>query len=155
MKIQNLKLKTIFCCMSCDGDIAAEEIEMVKEMTSETFMFEGMDTENLLNAYISDINKSGESFLRGYLKELSETKLSVDDQLDIIDLAIKTIEADSKIEYSEIKFFKRIRSRLLVSDEQILARHPGKEDFLLPDINVTDFFEWDNIHFDNISFERV
>ena len=155
MKIQNLKLKTIFCCMSCDGDIAAEEIEMVKEMTSETFMFEGMDTENLLNAYISDINKSGESFLRGYLKELSETKLSVDDQLDIIDLAIKTIEADSKIEYSEIKFFKRIRSRLLVSDEQILARHPDKVEFLLPDINVTDFFEWDNIHFDNISFECV
>lgn len=155
MALQNLKLKTIFCCMSCDGKIATEEVKMIKQMTSETAVFDGIDTASLLNSYIAEINKSGNSFLKGYLKELSESRLSTDDQLDIIDLAIKTIEADNIIEYSEIKFFKKIRSVLTVSDEQILAKHPDKEDFLLPDVNISDFQEWDNVCFENISFDII
>lgn len=153
MALQNLKLKTIFCCMSCDGSIATEEIQMVKQMVSETSVFEGIDTTSLLNSYIAEINKNGSSFLKGYLKELSGSYLSTDEQLEIIDLAIKTIEADNIIEYSEIKFFKKIRSVLTVSDEQILVQHPDKEDFLLPDVNITDFWEWDNAYFENISFD--
>ena len=44
------------------------------------------------------------------------------------------IEADNKIEYSEISFFKKIRLNLFISDEAILAEMPNKEDYLLPDI---------------------
>ena len=73
-----LYLKTIFCCIACDGDVATEEVD------------------------------------------------------------IKAIEADNRIEYAEVKFFKKIRSRLTISDEAILAEHPNKEDFLLPDINITE-----------------
>lgn len=43
-----------------------------------------------------------------------------------------------------VKFFKKIRSRLSVSDEAILAEHPDKEDFLLPDINIAEAPQWDN-----------
>lgn len=42
-----------------------------------------------------------------------------------------------------VKFFKK-RSRLTVSDEAILAEHPDKEDFLLPDINIAEAPQWDN-----------
>ena len=41
---------------------------------------------------------------------------------------------------------------LLISDEAILAEHPNKEDFLLPDINITEIPQWDDsIHFSEIS----
>ena len=30
MERKKLYLKTIFCCMACDGEIAKEEIEIVK-----------------------------------------------------------------------------------------------------------------------------
>ncbi len=39
MTTQELYLKTIFCCMACDGDIANEEVAMVREMTSGTDLF--------------------------------------------------------------------------------------------------------------------
>ena len=29
MKTNELYLKTAFCCMACDGDIATEEIELI------------------------------------------------------------------------------------------------------------------------------
>ena len=74
------------------------------------------------------------------------------EQLLIVSLTIKAIEADNRIEYAEIKFFKKIRSRLTISDEAILAEHPNKEVFLLPDINITEIPQWDDsTHFSQIS----
>lgn len=137
--------------MSCDGNIALQEINMVKKMALETSMFEGINMEELLNGYVSEINKNGALFLKEYLNELSNVELSIEEQLNIIGLAIDTIEADDRIEYSEVKYFKKIRSRLSVSDEQILARYPGKEDYLLPDINVIEDFVWDDVKFNSIS----
>lgn len=139
--------------MSCDGDIAEEEVEMVKKMVTETSLFEGIDTETLLNTYIAEINENGALFLKKYLNELSNEQLSESEQHEIVDLAIKTIEADNRIEYSEVKFFKKIRSRLTLTDEQILDRHPDKEDFLLPDIHVMEDPEWGNVTFANISLK--
>lgn len=142
MTKQELYLKTMFCCMACDGNIATEEIAMVKAIATQTSLFEELDTESILNTYVAAINQNGMLFLRNYLNELSEENLTPNEELVLIDLAIKMIEADSHIEYSEIKFFKKIRSRLSVSDEQILEQHPNKEDFLLPDINVTEVPIW-------------
>ena len=78
--------------------------------------------------------------------------MSEREQLLLVSLAIKAIEADNRIEYAEVKFFKKIRSRLTISNEAILAEHPNKEDFLLPDINMTEIPQWDNsTHFSQIS----
>lgn len=44
------------------------------------------------------------------------------------------IEADKQVLYSEVKFFKKIRSRITVSDEQILLKLSSIEDYLQPDI---------------------
>lgn len=91
-------------------------------------------------------------FLQSYLKEISAVELNENEQLTLVSLAIKAIEADNRIEYAEVKFFKKIRSRLTVSDEAILAEHPDKEDFLLQDVNVADSFEWDgSVKFAQIS----
>lgn len=89
--------------------------------------------------------------MKQYLKELEAQKLSIEEQMIIIDLAIQTIYADSKIEYSEVKFFKKIRNRLSLNDEQILTKYPDIEDFLLPDINVIEDPEWNNVIFENIN----
>lgn len=50
------------------------------------------------------------------------------------------------------KVLQKKRSRPTVSDEAILAEHPDKEDFLLPDINIAEAPQWDdNIHFSQIT----
>ena len=90
--------------------------------------------------------------MKQYLKELEVQELSIEEQMRIVDFAIKTILADSKIEYSEVKFFKKIRSRLSLTDEQILVKYPDLEDFLLPDINVVEDPEWNNAIFKDINF---
>lgn len=156
MTKEELYLKTVFCCIACDGDIATEEVNMVREMSSKYELFNGMDLEKYINSWIVEINNQGGIFLQKYLRDINTVELKDDEQLLLLSLAIKAIEADNRIEYAEVKFFKKIRSRLSVSDDAILVEHPDKEDFLLPDINVAEIPNWnENTQFAQISIHHV
>ena len=72
---------------------------------------------------------------------LGKSTLTENEELILIDFAIQTIKADEQIEYSEIKFFKNIRHRLKVSDENILAVFPDIEQFLEEDIVTESFLD--------------
>lgn len=154
MTKDELYLKTIFCCIACDGDIATEEVNLVRNLCTKDNIFHNVDLEKLINSWISEINEQGGTFLQSYLKELSSMALTETEQLQLVSLAIKAIEIDNHVEYAEVKFFKKIRSILTISDEAILAEHPNNEDFLLPDINVTEIPQWDNsTHLSQISIQ--
>lgn len=142
MKTNELYLKTMFCCMACDGNIANEEVSLLRNVTNGSELFSGLDVQSYVNAYVNMINKEGITFLSNYLKEVADTVLSDEQALTLVKLAIDTIEADNNIEYSEVRFFKKIRKRLSISDEKILEAMPDKEDYLLPDIDVPDDMDW-------------
>ena len=149
MNYNDLLLKTVFSCMACDGSIASEEIELVRNLAQEQEEFQGMDVESVINGFISQINVSGSAFLSSFLNEINEACLSEEESLLIAEMAIKTIEADNNIEYSEVKFFKKLRKELKISEEKILERMPDKEDYLLPDIITPEDSSW-NIHLEEI-----
>lgn len=144
-----LFLRTAFACMACDGDIATEEIALVKQFTEQSELFSTINVESQLNDYVKQINEQGKKFLSGYLSDIANSELTENEEMEIVRIAIQTIEADNKIEYSEISFFKKIRQRLNVSDETILTEFPDKEDYLLPDIKMPEDMNW-NVHFENI-----
>ena len=120
--------------MACDGDIAPEEVNLIKDFVKTSSLFENLEVERMLNEYIASINATGISFLNSYIKELINENLTSEQELQIVKIAIAMIEADNEILYSEVKFFKRIRQCLSISDEEILRELPDKEDYLLPDI---------------------
>lgn len=153
MQNNELFLKTLFCCCTCDGEIAPEEVALVKELSTNEAIFQGIEVETILNQYVSQINKKHKNFLKEYLNELSEANLSEEEQLTLLGLAIKMIEADNQILYSEIKFFKMIRKRLYVTDETILKAYPESEDYLLSDVLSEDKDFADVGNFALISFE--
>lgn len=139
MNINEIYLLTAFVCSACDGDIAVEELAYVKDLANNKEVFGDLDVENLLNDYVQKINKEGISFINRFVRELAVSELTEEQQLKVIEIAIKMIEADGKIEYSEVKFFKKMRPSLSISDKSILDKMPEIEDFLLPDIMDRDY----------------
>jgi len=135
--------------MACDGDIAEEEVSLIRKMSENEDLFSGIDVQGKINEYVTIINKEGRRFLNKYLEEVKNAGLDDDSALQLIKVAIKTIEADNQIEYSEISFFKKIRKNLPISDEAILKELPDKEDYLLPDIEEDYDFDW------NVSFGEI
>lgn len=150
-----LYLKTAFCCMACDGDIANEEVDLIRNYVRESSLFEGLEVERLLNEYIQKINAQGIAFLNSFIRELKNEEMLPEQELEIVSISIKMIEADNEILYSEVKFFKRIRACLNITDEEILKSMPDKEDYLLPDISQGEYeFVLEN-NFESINLSLV
>lgn len=134
ISLNKLLLKTAFSCMACDGNINKREVVLIKTMHQEHKIFGDIDVNQELDNLLLEINRDGHKFLRSYFNELTSTELSAQDELKLIEVAIDTIKADDKVEYSEVKFFKVIRSKLKIDNDLILAKHPEFEDYLEQDI---------------------
>ncbi len=130
-----LLLKTAFCCMASDGKIDKREVELIKKMCKQSPLFIDFDFGKEINILLEKINNRGSEFIQYYFDLLNNNDLSKEEELNIIDFAIKTINADDVIEYSEVKFFKAMRKCLNITDETILAVYPDLEYYLEEDIN--------------------
>lgn len=142
MAINELYLRTAFCCMACDGEIADEEVALLNKLALTEQVFGDLDIQMSINNYIESINKLGKVFLEEYLEDVRNACLDDSSSLKLVKIAIDTIEADNQVEYSEVSFFKRIRKQLSIKDEVILEAMPDKEDYLLPDVETADIFDW-------------
>jgi len=151
MKTSEIYLLTAFVFSACDGDIAPSEIALLKEWSDKSELFGDIDVEDKLNEYVESINKYGNRFINEFLLLLTSNDFTDKEQLQIIRIAIDMVEADGFILYSEVKFFKKLRSCLSISDDAILNVLPDKEDYLLPDIKTSDFIFDEDIKFSEIS----
>ena len=129
----NVLLLPSICCMACDGEIANEEVDNLKRMSHEEVLFGEEDISLLLPVIMDSLSKYGYEFVKSYLDLLEKAEFSEQQEIQILDVATRTIYADEKVEYDEVKFFKSIRKRLKVSDDQILEQVEGVEEYWLSD----------------------
>ncbi|AIZ43632.1 MULTISPECIES: TerB family tellurite resistance protein [Cellulophaga] len=134
INFNKLLLKTAFSCMACDGVIDKREVKLIQQLHKENKIFGEIDINSEFDTLLLAINKDNQHFLKNYFNELKSSELSESNELKLIEVAIATIKADDIIEYSEIKFFKIIRSKLKIDNESILEKHPDFEDYLEQDI---------------------
>lgn len=139
ISFNKLLLKSVFCCMASDGHIDNREIALIKTMCEKSSLFKDFNFQEEVNSLVNKINIGGKEFISSYFEMLGKTTLTEKEELTLIDFTIQTIRADEKIEYSEIKFFKNIRHRLKINDENILEVYPDIEQFLEKDI-ITESF---------------
>lgn len=156
MELNELLLKTAFCCMACDGEIAPEEVELVKQMAKGKHLFGNIDIDKELNELVKEISQKGKLFLKQYLNSLSANSLTEEQELDVANVAVQMIREDQKVEYSEIKFFKVIRSHLKnVTDEALLEKIEGiDENFLAQDI-YADYLSLCDDYFNTIELTQI
>ncbi len=125
---------TAFSCMISDSHIDAREIEQLRKLYTEFDLLKNIDFEKEYNYYIERLNSEGVSFIISFFSQLESADFTQEEMVRILDVALRTIIADEKIEYKEIRFFKNIRHRLPISDEAILNSMPGIESYLEQDI---------------------
>lgn len=135
---KHLLLLTAFSCMASDGDIDPSEVQLIKSLEQQENLFGFDDIEEELNKLVREINDKGMRFLRDYLLQIEEAEMNQDQEIQLVRTAVRTIKADDEELYSEIRFFKIIRSKLHVSDQDLLDALPEfsnlEEDYLQKDI---------------------
>lgn len=140
-EFEKILLKTAFCCLASDGNIDKREIDLIQSIFTNFDQYKNVNLKSKINSFIELYNEKGRDFFTFYFDLLKEATFSLDEELTIIDIAIRTIQADDLIEYSEIKFFKIIRHHLKATDSQILEKFPDIEIFLEEDIATESIYD--------------
>lgn len=128
---QNLLLKSAIFVMACDGSIDESEIAEIKNMADNEIYFMGFDIEEPFEKSLNYIKQNGKKAINEYLNELSQLNLNEKQELLLIEVLIRTIESDNKIESSEVKFLQLVKSKLDISEETIITQFPKQMNYLI------------------------
>lgn len=128
---QNLLLKSAISVMACDGSIDESEITEIRNMANTEIYFMGFDIEEPFETSLSYIKQNGKKAINEYLNELSQLNLTEKQELVLIEVLIRTIESDNKIEDSEIKFLQLVKSKLNILEETIITQFPKQMNYLI------------------------
>jgi uncharacterized tellurite resistance protein B-like protein len=120
--------------MACDGDIADEEINEIKNIVANEIYFMGYDIEEPLKSNIENIKVNGKNAINQYLQEIVTNELHEHQEILLIEVILRMIHADNKIEDSELKFLHIVKSKLKIDEHTLIIKFPNEIDILI-DIN--------------------
>ncbi len=119
---KKILLDVAVCAISCDGIIDEREINELNEIEKTSPYFSALDLSETLEASLKECKDNNEVFQQKVFEILDANELNVVQELSIIDISLKIIAADEKVEDLEIQFLKNLRSHLKVEDVIIKQR---------------------------------
>lgn len=128
-EFKKLLFKIAFCTMACDGHIDKREIEEMKIMDNKTSFFEAIDLSDELTKLIKELDKKGAKIIEELFASLTKYDLNTIQELIVLEVALRIINADKKHDENELKFIHLLRAKLKVHDETINDRF-GEIDIL-------------------------
>ena len=130
-EFQHLLLRTAVTVMACDGSIDEEEINEIKRMVETEIYFIGYNIDQPLRDSIDYVKVDCAKAANEYLDDLAKAELNARQELLLIEVLIRTIEADSKIQDDEIKFLQLVKSKLNISEEASITKFPKQMNYLI------------------------
>lgn len=125
-EFQHLLVRSSLSMMAVDGNIHDSEIAALKEYTSESLYFSGLDLDPLLDRFSKDIKLGGKKVINEFLEDLRLIKLSKQQERVLYEVLVRVLEADTKIEENELHFLGLIRARLGTLQTTLAAHFPSK-----------------------------
>lgn len=134
MKNQEFKdflFKSAVMAMACDGDIAESEIEEIKNIVANEIYFMSYDFEEPLRNNIDNIKTNGKGLINQYLQEVGTHEFNEHQEILLIEVLLRIIEADNDIQLSELKFLQMVKAKLKVEEQTLIVKFPKHISHLL------------------------
>lgn len=169
-ELQKLLFRTAFCVMACDGEIHPDEIKEIKKMNKSSAYFQGIDFSDELDFLIVSLKTKGKFIIEDIGREIQNAKLSTVQELLLLEIILRMIYADNRVDENEIKLLRYFRSKLNLHDQTIRDRFGAVEylfdkdysqdiirdeikDELFASITIPDFKEIIEIDFSDLKNE--
>jgi uncharacterized tellurite resistance protein B-like protein len=119
---QKVLFKTVMCVMACDGEIHESEIKEVELAFQQTEYFKDLVFKDELALVINEFNQNEKKFVWDCISSFSEHSLSPVQELQVLELILRIIYADGRVDRNELEFLKIVKSHLNVSNEIFFKR---------------------------------
>ncbi len=142
LDFRKILFKGAFSVMGCDGEIAESEVAEMKEMLFNSPYFEGLDHEMELKAAFEDMKNNGVTSIDNFFSLLQASELSEKQEFQLVEVLIRMVMADNRIDESELHFLHKIKKMLKkLTDNKIIISFPQHINLFLNliDYQGTDF----------------
>ncbi len=143
-KFNKLLFEVACCAVACDGKIDEREVREIEYIEKTTPYFKNIKLENELDDFIKSFKENSKTTINNIIYQIKNNFLSQVESMLILEIGLRLMYADTKIEKKEIDLLKEIRSVLNINDVTIVQRF-GKIDFLLRESTI-DFKVNENTH---------
>lgn len=123
-EFKKILFQAAFTVMACDGEIHDSEISVIEKMVENSIYFDGINYNEELNKHISHFKTKGGEAVKAFFNLLSKTELDMIEEEHLINVLLKVVEADEKIDDSELHFLHNVRQHLNISDTSIIIKFP-------------------------------
>lgn len=130
-EFKDFLFRSAIITMACDGHISDKELNEIKNIVDNEIYFMGFEYENKLRENIEGIKANGKNFITEHLQTISKINLNENQELLLIEVLLKIIQADEKVEASELRFLQLIRSKLKVDEHTIIVKFPHHLTYLM------------------------
>jgi len=122
IEFRKLLFKVAFCTMACDGHIDKREIEEIQVMDNNTSFFSDVDLSGELSDLVSELGTKGAGLFEELFSTLRNSTLRPMQELLVLEVALRIINSDNKIDENEKKFLYLVRACLEIHNESIIDR---------------------------------
>ncbi len=116
-------LEIAFAAMVCDGDIAPEEQQYLRDIEKGDFYLKEFDMSKKLDKLNSDWELHGLNLCERILNSTYKLDLSEDQKIVIMDFAIGIVRSDSVMQQSEIEFVNTLMRNIKISVDIVEMRY--------------------------------
>lgn len=128
---QKLLFQSAVSAMAVDGEIHNKEIEELKSIVKSTAYFLDFDFDKELEENISNIKKNGKDAINHYLLLLSTSDLSEKQEIILMEIVLRMLEADQVFGGNELKFLQMVKAKIKTSEEVLVMKFPKQIDYLM------------------------
>jgi len=132
IKFKKLLFEVACCAVACDYDIDEREVRELQYIDKSTTYFKDIDLSGQLDNFLADFKGNEAETIDELLEKISNASMTSVQELLVMEIVLRLIYADLKIDEKEIDYLKSIRLALSISDEVITDRF-GKIDILIKD----------------------
>ena len=119
---KKILLKTAVGAIACDGHIDDKEKQALYNIEKESPYFFSENLKSLLDNYLIECIGDIDLFNNNLFEDINNTKLSIVEQLTLLEISLRIIAADEIEEDAEKSFVIRLRNNINLSDNMITQR---------------------------------
>ena len=136
-KFKRLLFDVACSAVACDGHIDEREIRELQYIDTSTTYFEDIDLSNKLKRFVENFKNEPVETINNIIEKLKEEFLNPVEEMLVLEIVLRLVYADTKIDEKEIEFIQSIRVCLSIDDEMITQRF-GVIDFLIHTVENVD-----------------
>lgn len=130
IKFKRLLFDVACSAVACDRHIDDREIRELQYIDTSTTYFEDIDLSNNLKRFVENYKKEPTETIKSIIENLKTELLSPVEEMLVLEIVLRLVYADTKVDAREKKFIQNVRDCLSLDDDMITQRF-GVIDFLV------------------------